>query len=356
MRSILTHWHDDHVNGLAAVLLLNRELNPDAPPPRIHKFPNDRTDPGLVQREIHPLSPLSAFVSLPAQGTASSHGTFYPLRHQEPALLSASFDDAGGGTVRVLHTPGHTVDHTCLIFSAQDAEMKETQATQETQEVYKTYFFAGDHILGAGTTVFEDLHAYMESLKLCEHELLHLPLTGESQVLLLPGHGPVAPDALAKVREYILHRQRREEEIVDLVRSPGSRGSAKPWSLQDIVQTLYASYPPSLWGAAGRGVFLHLIRLLHPDTATTATYGGHVVALNDITHLIPILQSLGEPPSASSSAEGKEGGQEQHVLTQAELERLARQRAEQRDQIFAQLMNTQWVWRSSSSSSSPLSH
>lgn len=298
------------------MLLLNQRLNPTSIPPRIHKLRNSNTDQGLVLRELAPLHGLNSYITAPGgAGTAdiTAEGTIHALFHQQKVELTPTFTSQGGGDVRVLHTPGHTVDHTCLVL--------------ERRQSGDSYFFAGDHVLGAGTTVFEDLRAYISSLALCETELAEL-----GSPPLLPGHGPVVQNGLGKVKEYIAHRTQREREIVDLLRAAPAQSAL---TLEDMVKTLYASYPPSLWGAAGRGVFLHLLKLVHPDNETGATYGGHVEARDAVDHLVPVLAGLAEPPPEESKDE---------VPSAEARAALARARAAQRETVFAQLVRTRWAW------------
>jgi glyoxylase-like metal-dependent hydrolase (beta-lactamase superfamily II) len=57
-------------------------------------------------------------------------------------------------------------------------------------------------------TVFEDLGVYLASLR---KQLALRP--GR----LYPGHGPVVEDGIAKLRDYIAHRARRDAKIMAIL-------------------------------------------------------------------------------------------------------------------------------------------
>jgi ribonuclease/clavin/mitogillin len=142
-----------------------------------------------------------------------------------------------GATLEAIHTPGHAEDHLCWLLREERA------------------VFTGDVVLGAGTTVIPehggDLLDYMNSL---EH-LLRL----EPEVLY-PAHGPVIRDATGKIREYIAHRNLREEQIVELLgRGVGEVG--------EMVRIMYADVPEFLHPAAGTSVRSHLRKLVREGKA-----------------------------------------------------------------------------------------
>jgi ribonuclease/clavin/mitogillin len=103
---LLTHWHHDHVGGVAQV----RELEPSVEV-RKHVSPSGQGD--------------SAWGSIADEEVITCEG----------ASLKAVF------------SPGHTDDHVGFVLQGDGA------------------LFAGDNVLGHGTAVFENLAEYMASLK-----------------------------------------------------------------------------------------------------------------------------------------------------------------------------------------------
>ena len=192
---ILTHWHHDHVGGVQQVLA----LCPANDKPKVYKH-------------------------LPTAGAGQTN-----------------FDDGHifrvpGATLRAFHSPGHTHDHMALILEEEDA------------------MFTGDAVLGHGTTVFEDLTAYMTSL-----ERMQTAFNGWAY----PGHGQVLGDGVGKIREYISHRKQRELEVLNVLRreredqsaaAAASEATRNAWGSMDIVKVIYRDYPENLHLPAEGGV------------------------------------------------------------------------------------------------------
>lgn len=116
---ILTHWHPDHVGGVADVL---------AHSPQAKVFKNQ---PQSGQRNIE-------------------NGQLFHTK---------------GATLRAFHSPGHTADHMALILEDEAA------------------MFTGDNVLGHGTAVFSDLAAYMHSLERMQHEFHGRAYPGHGAVI-----------------------------------------------------------------------------------------------------------------------------------------------------------------------------
>ncbi|KAK0384220.1 hypothetical protein NLU13_8308 [Sarocladium strictum] len=140
-----------------------------------------------------------------------------------------------GVTLTASHTPGHTADHMVFIMAEENA------------------MFTADNVLGQGTTVFEDLPAYMASLA-----KMNTLFKGRAY----PGHGPVLEDGPGKIKEYIEHRRLREQQVLTTLGSEGESAAAgKPWTAMDMVRSIYRDIPESLHAAAHGGLLQTLGKL-----------------------------------------------------------------------------------------------
>ncbi len=211
----LTHWHHDHVNGVEPLLQhpeLGHCINRDA----IYKY------------------------KLPGDDK------LYPWKVQ-PFADGQTFK-GDGFSITGYHTPGHAKDH--LVYWLEEEQV----------------LFSGDNVLGQGTTVFEDLKAYIESLKKMI-EIIKTKVGGPSPLVrTYPGHGHYVSDSIQLIQEYIQHRTDRENNIVKVLElHHQDHGVDKPVHASNIVEVIYKDYPESIWLAAERGVHLHLEKLAFED-------------------------------------------------------------------------------------------
>lgn len=157
---LLTHGHPDHQGGVAAILseCRRREM---LPLPIVHKL----------------LIPDDSILKISECIHINDKDVFKPDSNT---------------TIEALYTPGHTSDHVSFIIHEDNA------------------ILSGDCILGCGTTVFDDLYEYMQSLRLLKSIMTRLYIDR-----IYPGHGPVIlHGAIDKVNEYISHRSERESQII----------------------------------------------------------------------------------------------------------------------------------------------
>jgi glyoxylase-like metal-dependent hydrolase (beta-lactamase superfamily II) len=144
----------------------------------------------------------------------------------DPLVIDGAGVDVPDLDIKVLHTPGHTSDSVCFEVADGSAHAVLT----------------GDTILGRGTTVVAHpdgrLGPYLESLR---------RLRSMSGVLVLPGHGPLRPDAGTAADEYLAHREQR----LDQVRAALAAGASTP---MEVVEIVYADVDRALWPAAEASV------------------------------------------------------------------------------------------------------
>jgi len=169
------------------------------------------------------------------QGEEGHDLAFEPDRRVADGDLAASGD---GWTMRAVHTPGHTSNHTCYYLEEQRA------------------LFTGDHIMGWSTSVITppdgDMRSYLASLA---------KVQALDPATLWPTHGAPVTDVAPFVQAFIAHRLEREANVLAAVRD----GEAL---IPDIVRRLYVGVPEKLYRAAGRSVLSHLIKLVQDGLVT----------------------------------------------------------------------------------------
>jgi glyoxylase-like metal-dependent hydrolase (beta-lactamase superfamily II) len=146
----------------------------------------------------------------------------------------------GGVRVRVLQTPGHSVDSICYYIEDEGV------------------LFSGDTLLGSSTTTVHDLGAYRRTLAM----LLELP----NLKVICPGHGPLVHDPRERLQQYITHREMRERQILGVLKGGGALSS---W---DIMLQLYPDIDKRLRSAANNNVRSHLAQL--EDEGRLKVYAG----------------------------------------------------------------------------------
>ena len=149
-------------------------------------------------------------------------------------IANGTIFSVGDDSLRAIYTPGHRFDHLCFLLEKQQT------------------LFAGDLLTSSGTVVIPpppegDLLNYMNSL----HYLQSLHMTE-----IVPAHGQIITNPHEKLADYILHRQKREEQIVHLLHNYPQK-----INIDTIVQVIYAATDTRLHNLAKLSVTAHLHKL-----------------------------------------------------------------------------------------------
>lgn len=203
---LITHYHHDHTEGIKELRAhYGSEL-------RVRKMP---WAPGVLE-----------------PWTKIQHGPSFSMAK----LGVETLDDGevirtenGDATLRVVATPGHTIDHCCFVLREEGCD----------------HVFSGDHVLGGSSGVFEDLHAYMRSL---DRVLTELPKGRGGRIY--PGHGPMIADGHSGVVAYLENRRTRERQVVTALEQGGQWGLT-PFGL---VKRIYPKLSLTLTMAAASNV------------------------------------------------------------------------------------------------------
>lgn len=139
------------------------------------------------------------------------------LCRDAPPLTDGEVLSAGGLSLTVRHTPGHTEDSVCFETSGA--------------------MFTGDTVLGRGTTVLSDLGDYLDSLGFLA--------SVSPETVVLPGHGPELPDLAVTAAEYLAHREERLDQVRAALAALGEHASPR-----QVVEVVYADVDRSLWAPA----------------------------------------------------------------------------------------------------------
>jgi glyoxylase-like metal-dependent hydrolase (beta-lactamase superfamily II) len=157
--------------------------------------------------------------------------------HPEAPALDRELADGdelpfGGGSLKAVHTPGHTRDHLCF-WLAEDRTL-----------------FAGDLVAGEGFIVIDppdgDMSQYLDSLRRARDL---------DPAVIRPGHGPEVKAAKAYLESYIAHRLQREAKVL------GALGQ-DPRIVPQLLPVAYDDTPEAMYPIATRSLVAHLEKLV----------------------------------------------------------------------------------------------
>jgi glyoxylase-like metal-dependent hydrolase (beta-lactamase superfamily II) len=252
---LLTHWHLDHVGGVAHARRLARELSANdknekerRPLIAYKRVRRDKNETAIDLDRLRSEPNVDARVAL-----AETFRAYGEIRDGDV------FDSVPGATLRALFTPGHTEDHVCFVLEEEGA------------------IFAGDCVLNGNTAVFENLVAYSRSLETMRAELerakekaLENSASADEKSSppvgrLYPSHGDVICDGVRKLEQYARHRETRDSmfraALIENWRSRPERGGV---TISELTRSVYRDTvsPLVLFTACERIAAQHLKKLV----------------------------------------------------------------------------------------------
>ena len=221
---VITHHHFDHASGA----------------PKLRDATGSKV---IMHRDEAPLLARAAKEDLPSDVEVPAERKEYAARVQEwrreaakaaPDELVSDGDtlSIGSLTLRMVHSPGHTAGHLSPLLEGDNV------------------LFAGDNVLGVGTTVVPpppngDMGQYVASLR---------KMQSLNAAVMCCGHGPAVREPHRKLQELIDHRRQREEQVLSLVREGHD-------TVKRIVKAIYPELDKRLLGMAQGQTRSHLAKL-----------------------------------------------------------------------------------------------
>jgi glyoxylase-like metal-dependent hydrolase (beta-lactamase superfamily II)/8-oxo-dGTP pyrophosphatase MutT (NUDIX family) len=212
---LLTHHHSDHVGAVNA-LSQRYQI-----PVRAHELCYPRIPRGYIK------------------GHALVDGDILDL--------GIAPDGSDNWQLKVLHTPGHAVDHLCFLDSRYQSAI------------------VGDMLSTVSTILINPpdghMRTYLDSLQ----RLLACDIK-----TLYPAHGPAHRDGSSLIRYFIRHRNEREQHTAQVLGS-------KPAGLLDLLPKVYDDVPPSVYPLAKRSLLAVLIKLEEEGICRQSDQGWQLV-------------------------------------------------------------------------------
>ncbi len=216
-RLIITHGHIDHF-GLAATVVAASGAEVCAHPLEVPKMTADRAF----------VEPLRALITeagfAPAVGETVIN-SFRSFRRQidtiTPTRLVNDGDrlDLDGGTLEVLHTPGHGQGHICLRWD--DALIAGDLLLEEISPNPVIEFDTEGRRLRM-------LPAYLRSLR---------RVAALAPAIAYPGHGEPITTPVARVHEILDHHEARKNRLAEML-------ARRSWTLRELAETWYPNLGP----------------------------------------------------------------------------------------------------------------
>lgn len=227
---VLTHHHFDHSSGASQVRAATGAevtLHPDEVKP-LRDWQSEAPQDIEIPEEMKDLrEKVQKFRAQAAEAE--------PTR----AINDGDEFSVGSLTLRIVHTPGHTLGSVCIYCPQEKA------------------LFTGDTALGLGTVAISppphgDMALYLQSLA---------RLQKIESAVMLPGHGIAVHDVPAKLQELIDHRHAREEQVLKLI-GKGKR------TVKAMLGAIYPELDKRMLPAATRQIEAHLAKLYQEKRVT----------------------------------------------------------------------------------------